>query len=75
MTMSSAVDVEQGRIARARCPYLVTAARDRSYHYPHGLACDVREGGSRAPSADELAWFCSNGRQHGCPTYPRFQLA
>jgi len=28
-----------------------------------------------APSADELAWFCTNGRAHACPSYRRHVAA
>jgi hypothetical protein len=39
--------------------------------YPHGVSCELRHGPARAPSADELAWFCTNGHHHGCATYRR----
>ena len=41
--------------------------------YPHGVSCELRHGPARAPSADELAWFCTNGHHHGCATYRRWR--
>jgi len=39
---------------------------------PHGVSCELRHGPAGPPSADELAWLCTNGCHHGCTTYRRW---
>lgn len=63
-----------------RCPFLRTSAAEDSIAYPRGLQCGLRGGRRRAPSADEVTWFCTNGCHRSCPTYrqaqrPRGRLA
>ncbi len=53
----------------ATCPFLDTLTGEEVGIYPHGVTCRIRRDRTRAPSTDELAWFCTNGRHHGCPTY------
>jgi hypothetical protein len=55
----------------AMCPFLHPVNRDDEVTYPHGFSCRLRRGPLRAPSVDELAWFCTSGRHHVCPTYRR----
>ncbi len=57
----------------ATCPFLQTVHDGPDGTYPHGAACGLRRGPARAPSADELAWFCTNGCHHGCATYRRWR--
>ncbi len=53
----------------ATCPFLESLMGEEAGSYPHGVTCRIRRDRTRAPSVDELAWFCTNGRHHGCPTY------
>jgi hypothetical protein len=53
------------------CPFLRAVRNEPDLTYPHGLGCELRRGATRAPSADELAWFCTNGHHHSCATYRR----
>lgn len=55
------------------CPFLRAARNESNLTYPHGLGCELRRGPARAPSTDELAWFCTNGHHHSCATYRRWQ--
>lgn len=57
----------------AACPCLRVVYNEPDIIYPHGVSCELRHGPARAPSADELAWFCTNGRHHGCATYRRWR--
>lgn len=57
----------------AACPHLRVVHQESDLVYPHGVSCVLRHGPARAPSADELAWFCTNGRHHGCVTYRRWR--
>ena len=54
-----------------RCPWLTATTGQERAIYPHGFTCALRRDRERAPSADELAWFCSNGHFRACPTHRR----
>ena len=64
-------DVERPLAESTMCPFLHPVHRDVEVAYPHGFSCRLRRGPLRAPSVDELAWFCTSGRHHVCPTYRR----
>lgn len=65
-------DVERPLVeSTAMCPFLQPVNGDDEVTYPHGFSCRLRRGPLRAPSVDELAWFCTSGRHHVCPTYRR----
>jgi hypothetical protein len=53
------------------CPWLRQPRGSERLALPHGHACALRAGVRQAPSADELAWLCTNGRAHACPSYRR----
>jgi hypothetical protein len=68
---------QEGRVRTAQavvaCPFLRAARDEPDLTYPHGLRCELRRGPARAPSADELPWFCTNGCHHACATYRRWR--
>lgn len=63
----------QADVGVAACPFLRTIPDEPYLIYPHGVSCDLRHGPARPPSADEFAWFCTNGRNHSCTTYRRWR--
>ncbi len=72
----NALDEESGAgtaPAVVACPFLRAAHNEPDLTYPHVLHCELRRGRARAPSADELAWFCTNGCHHSCTTYRRWR--
>ena len=75
MTVASARSrLAVGRYSRSstgRCPYLESSDEAQEPIDPHGFHCLLRQGPARAPSRDELAWFCTNGHHHSCSTYRR----
>lgn len=58
--------------AGTRCPFLRRVADEPYVIVPHGVGCVLRHGPLGPPSADEFAWFCTNGCHHGCTTYRRW---
>lgn len=57
------------RVAVVSCPFLKRVTGAVAQTFPSGYNCQLRRGRDRAPSVDELAWFCTNGRYRACPTY------
>ena len=55
------------------CPFLASVGGQPERTYPHGVQCALRRGPARAPSTDELVWFCTNGHHHACTTYRRWR--
>lgn len=60
---------DQARAVFSRCPHLRRVGFDQAGSYPSGWQCALRRGHFRAPSEDELAWFCTNVRFRACPIY------
>ncbi len=60
---------DEQEAAVVSCPMLRSAAMDELGTFPTGWYCALRQGRRRVPSVDELAWFCTNGTYHACPTY------
>ena len=54
------------------CPFLRKVSDEPYVIVPHGVSCELRHGPAGPPSADELAWLCTNGCHHGCTTYRRW---
>src|SRR5438874_12000111 len=75
MTASLETSTVEGRGWATHCPWLWQLQGSERLAVPHGRACALRPGLRRAPSADELAWFCTNARAHACPSYRRHVAA
>jgi len=67
----AAASEEPQELPFVTCPFLSSVDGQLEKTYPHGVQCALRRGPARAPSTDELAWFCTNGRHHACTTYRR----
>ncbi|MEK7700615.1 MAG: hypothetical protein AAB418_01285 [candidate division NC10 bacterium] len=66
-------EVEPQTDVAAACPFLRLVSDEPYVIYPHGVGCALRHGPAGPPSADELAWLCTNGCHHGCTTYRRWR--
>lgn len=53
------------------CPFLVPVAAEETGTLPGGYRCRARGGRPAGPSGDEMAWLCTGGHHHACPTYRR----
>jgi hypothetical protein len=60
------------RSSTGTCPFFEARDVTRGPIDTHGVHCLLRQGPARTPSRDELAWFCTKGHHHSCPTYRRW---
>lgn len=57
-----------------RCPFLDGPVANGGRGRVGELQCRLRADCRRAPSRDELAWFCTNGAFRACPNYREYRL-